>query len=80
MGSPLSGILACLFLEFQESQPFKYILSKDIHFFRYIDNILIVYPNKYNIETITNKLNNIELTIKLMNLKKITPYLSKIPN
>ena len=52
MGSPLSGILACLFLEFLESEPFKYILPKDIHFFRYTDDILIIYPNKYNIETI----------------------------
>ena len=53
-------------LEFLESKPFKYILPNDIHFFRYIDNILIIYPNKYNIETITNKLNNIEPTIKLI--------------
>ena len=65
MGSPLSCILACLFLEFLESKPFKSILIKNIYFFRYIDNILIIYPNKYNIETITNKLNVIEPTIKL---------------
>ena len=30
------------------------------------DDILIIYPNMYNIETITNKLNNIEPTIKLI--------------
>ena len=33
MGSPLIGILACLFLEFLESGLFKYILLKDIYFF-----------------------------------------------
>ena len=65
MGSPFSNILACIFLEFLESEPFTYVLPKDIHFFRYIADILIIYLNKYNIETITNKLNNIQLTINL---------------
>ena len=73
MGSPLRGILACLFLE---SKPFKYILPKDIHFFRYIDDILIIYPNKYNIETITYRLNNrtIKLTYELLNYNYL-PFL-----
>ena len=44
MGSPINGILACLFLE---SKAFKYILPNDIHYSRYIDDILIIYPNKY---------------------------------
>ena len=63
--------------KFLQSEVFKYIPPNDIHFFRYIDDILIIYANKYNIETITNKLNNIEPTIKLTHeLEKITPYLS----
>ena len=49
MGSLLSGVLACLFLEFLESQAFKHILPDDIHYFRYIDNILIIYPKEHNI-------------------------------
>ena len=63
MGSPISGI-SNFFLEFLESEPFKYNLPNDIHFVRYTDDILIIYPNKYNIEIITIKLNNIEPTIK----------------
>ena len=41
---------------------FNYIWPND---FRYTNDILITYPNKYNIEIITNKLNNIERNIKL---------------
>ena len=52
------------FGKFLESEAFKNILPKDINFFRYIDGILIIYSNKYNIEIITNKLINIEPTIK----------------
>ena len=46
MGYPINGILASLFQEFLESESFKYIPPNDIHFFRYIDDILIIYPNK----------------------------------
>ena len=63
MGSPLSGVLACLFLEFLETKPFKYILPNDIQYFRYIDDILIIYPNKYNITSLIQKLNKVEPSI-----------------
>ena len=46
MGLPFSEILAGFFQEFLESKPFKCILQNDIPFFKYIDNILIIYPNK----------------------------------
>ena len=41
MGNPLSGVLACLFLEFLESAPFKYKLPSNTAYFRYIDDIII---------------------------------------
>ena len=63
MGSPLSGVLACLFIELLESKPFKYILPNDIHYYKYIDGILIIYPDKHNIHPITQKLNQVEPTI-----------------
>ena len=64
MGSPLSGLLACLYLEFLEAGPFKYIIPKDAQYFRYIDDTLIIYPSKINITKITNRLNDIEPTIQ----------------
>ena len=39
--------LVYLFQEFLEFKPFKYILPKGIYYFRYIDDIFIIYPNKY---------------------------------
>ena len=63
MGSPLSGVLACLYLEFLEFQPFKHILPNDIQYFRYIDDILIIYSKEHNIFQIVQKLNQVERSI-----------------
>lgn len=43
MGSPLSGVLACLYLEFLESDTFKNILPPDSSCFRSIDDSLLIY-------------------------------------
>ena len=64
MGSPLSGLFACLYLEFLEAGPFKYIIPKDAQYFQYIDDTLIIYPSEINITNITNRLNDIEPTIQ----------------
>ena len=58
MGNLLSGILACLFLEFLESDPFKCRLPSKTMYFRYIDDVLIFLPQNIKIEEITEKLNN----------------------
>ena len=63
MGSSLSGVLVCLYLEFLESQTFKHILPNDIPYFKYINNILIVYPKEHNIPQIVQKLNQVEPSI-----------------
>ena len=49
--------LTCLFLEFLEIKPFKYILPDDIHYFRYTDYILIYNSNTHEIPFITDRLN-----------------------
>ena len=66
MGSPLSAVLACLYLEFLESGPFRYIIPKNSSYFRYIDDILLIYPQELDIEKITDSLNKIDHTIKFM--------------
>ena len=38
----LSGVLACIYLEFLESGPFKYIIPNTTCYFRYIDNIQLI--------------------------------------
>ena len=39
MGSPLNGVLACIFLEFLEFGPFRYIIPNAARY-----NILHIYP------------------------------------
>ena len=59
MGSPLSGVLACIHLEYLEPGPFKYSIPNTAHYFRYIDDILHIYPQGLNLHSITDKLNNV---------------------
>ena len=64
MGSPLSGLLACLYLEILESGPFKDIFPPNVTYFRYIDDAFVIYPDRKDIEKIKEKLNQVEETIK----------------
>ena len=64
MGSPLSGVLACVYLEFLESGPFKYIILNTAHYFRYIDDMLLICPQDLDFHSITDRLNNVEPSIK----------------
>ena len=63
MWSPLSGARACIYLEFLESGPFKYIIPNTAHYFRYIDDILQIYPQDLDLHGITDWLNNVEPSI-----------------
>ena len=65
MGSPLGGFLACIYLEFLKSGPFKYIIPNTACYFRYIDDILLIYPQDLDLHSITDRLNNVEPSIKL---------------
>ena len=64
MGCPLCGVLACIYLEFVESGSFKYIIPNTAHYFRYIDDILLIYPQDLDFHSITDRLNNVEPSIK----------------
>ncbi len=59
MGNPLTGVLACLFLEFLETGTFKYRLPTNTTYFIYIDDIHISLPQNLKAEE-----------IKIKNLKK----------
>ena len=64
IGSLLSGVLACIYLKFFEFGPFKYIIPSNSNYFRYIDNILLIYPQEFDLVKITDGLNKIEQTLK----------------
>ena len=78
MGSPLSSALAYPYLEFLESKSFKHILPNDIQYFRYIDNILIIYPKEHSFHHIKNSPKLNQALISHMNLRKMIPFLSWI--
>ena len=54
MGSPLSRVLACISLEFLESGPFKYIIPNTARYFRYIDDILLIYQQNLDLHSVTD--------------------------
>ena len=76
MGSPLSGVLACIYLEFLESGPFKYIIPNTSHYSRYIDDILLIYPQDLGLHSITDRLNNVEPSITFPNELKYNSTLT----
>ena len=57
MGSPLSGVLTCIYQEYLESGPFKYIIPSNSNYFRYIDDILLIDPQELDLVKITDRLN-----------------------
>ena len=64
MGSALGRVLAYIYLEFLESGPFRYIIPNTARYFRYIDDILHIYPQNLDLHSITKRLNNVEPSIK----------------
>ena len=65
MGSPLSPIISCIFLELIESQYiFNYPEYINCTWLRYVDDVLFIHPKTFNIEKFHNFINNITPTIK----------------
>ena len=64
MDSQHSALLACIYLEFLESGPFTYIIPNNASYFRYIDDILLIHPQDLDLNSITDWLNNVDLSIK----------------
>lgn len=60
MGSPLGAVLACAFLEFLESVSFRNILLQKCSYFRYIGDILKIYPHETILSDLANRFNSIE--------------------
>jgi hypothetical protein len=68
MGSPISGIIAEIFLQHIEDINIKHLLdSKSLAFYtRYIDDVLIIYDTtRISSHTINTFINNIHRNIKL---------------
>ena len=64
MGSPLSAVLANLFMETLEAGPFKDIIPNTITYLRYVDDILIISPRRFDLKSLQEKLNSVEPSIQ----------------
>ena len=64
MGSPFSWVLPYIYLQFLKSGPFKYIIPNTARYFRYIDDILLIYPHDLDLHSISDRLNHVEPSMK----------------
>ena len=78
MGNPLSPVLSNLYMEFFESKILKNFLPKNAVWFRYVDDIICLWPVNENLNTFLEKLNNqvasIKFTMELENESSL-PFL-----
>ena len=59
MGSPLSPVLAQLFMENLEAGPIRDIIGPHVKWFRYVDDTLVVLNRRQTLDTLLVKLNGI---------------------
>ena len=64
MGSPISPVAACLFMETLERDYFLRIMGRNSHWLRYIDDVLIITPNSTNMENKLRMINNVNINIQ----------------
>ena len=64
MGSPLSPVLANLYMEYFESELLPNISGDIPLWVRYVDDILLAWPHGGNFDDFFNKINNLAPTIK----------------
>ena len=76
MGSPLSPVAACFYMERLEQDKFRHIMGPGCTWIRYVDDVLVVVPENANLEDKLLALNavdeNIQFTVE-------TEYDGKIP-
>ena len=64
MGSPLSPVAACLYMEWLEKQHYQEIMGENVIWVRYVDDVLVVVPSDTNLETKLHELNSIDSKIQ----------------
>ena len=81
MGSALSPVMACLYMEHLEDDKFKRIMGRGSHWYRYVDDVLVIMPHNTRVNDKLSRLNrvdsNIEFTVELEEDGKL-PFLDTI--
>ena len=81
MGSPLSAVMANLFMEALEKDQLMDILGEGAHWYRYVDDILAIIPETADTDEILRRLNNVNNRIQFTvenELEKKLPFLDTL--
>ena len=65
MGSPLSPVAACLYMEWLEFNKYQKIMCQDVLWLRYVDDILVIAPQTMDLDDKLQKLNSVDPNIQL---------------
>ena len=69
MGNPLSPMLANIYMEHFERDLIGSYIPNDVYWLRYVDDVICLYPDNFNVDlflkNINNKVNSIKFTIEL---------------
>ena len=65
MGSPLSAVGACLFMEMLESEHYNQIIPNDAKWFRYVDDCLVIVNKDSNLDILLNQMNQVYIHNKI---------------
>lgn len=71
MGSPISPVMSCLFMELLEDEHFLRILGRNSTWMRYIDDVLVVIPKRTNVENKLRLLNEVHNKIQFTVEKEV---------
>ena len=64
MGSPLAAVLAQLAMEVLEQNHLKPLAGKNVIWVRYVDDILEIVPQRLDVSTLLQRLNDVHSTIR----------------
>ena len=64
MGSPLSAVMAQLFMEALEADHLRRLVGRNVVWYRYVDDVLAVLPVRTDVQDLLQRLNTVHPTIK----------------
>ena len=64
MGSPLSPVAACLYMEWLENHRYQSIMGENVLWVRYVDDVLVVAPKDIDLNAKLNELNAVDPNIQ----------------
>ena len=64
MGSPLSPVAACLYMEMMETDHYFNVMGDDVVWYRYVDDVLLVAPDSLDLSKKITELNAVERRIQ----------------